>query len=172
MPRPLYPRYPLDRRLGGPKIRSGRRGEEKILDPIGTRTPTPRSSSPLNTMYNNIMLACTVSRHLYIVLDLNWGAGTGDWLEDRGVRVRVPVGSRIFSFPRRPYRLWGPSSFLPNGYLGLFHWGVKRPGREADHSSVTSAEVKKTWIYTSTPAYVFMAWCLINHRGSFTFLTY
>jgi hypothetical protein len=37
MPRPLYPRgkshrYPLDRRLGGPQSRSGRRGEEKILD--------------------------------------------------------------------------------------------------------------------------------------------
>jgi hypothetical protein len=26
--------------------RSGRRGEEKILDPTETRTPTPRSSSP------------------------------------------------------------------------------------------------------------------------------
>jgi hypothetical protein len=25
--------YPLDRRLGGPQSRSGRRGEEKILDP-------------------------------------------------------------------------------------------------------------------------------------------
>jgi hypothetical protein len=35
-PRPLYsrgksPRYPLDRKLGGPQSRSGRRGEEKIL---------------------------------------------------------------------------------------------------------------------------------------------
>jgi hypothetical protein len=39
-------------------------------------------------------------------------------------------------------------------YLSL---GVKRPGREADHSPPTSAEVKKTWIYTSTPPYVFMA---------------
>jgi hypothetical protein len=35
--------------------------------------------------------------------------------------------------------------------------GVKWPGREADHSSPTSAEVKKTWIYTSIPPYVFMA---------------
>jgi hypothetical protein len=34
------PRYPLDRRLSGPQSRSGRRGEEKILDPTGTRTPT------------------------------------------------------------------------------------------------------------------------------------
>jgi hypothetical protein len=29
--------------------------------------------------------------------------------------------------------------------------GVKRPGREADHSPPTSAEVKKMRIYTSTP---------------------
>jgi hypothetical protein len=35
--------------------------------------------------------------------------------------------------------------------------GVKRQGREADHSPPTSAEVKKMWIYTSTPPYVFMA---------------
>jgi hypothetical protein len=50
-PRPLYPqgnspRYPLDRRLDGPQSWSGRRGEDKILDPTGTRTPTPRSPNP------------------------------------------------------------------------------------------------------------------------------
>jgi hypothetical protein len=48
--RPLYfrgnsPRYPLDRRLGGPQHRSKRHGEENILDSTGTRTPTPRLSS-------------------------------------------------------------------------------------------------------------------------------
>jgi hypothetical protein len=47
---PFYPRgkkpwYPSDRRLSGPYSWSGRRGEEKIRDPTGTRTPTPRSSS-------------------------------------------------------------------------------------------------------------------------------
>jgi hypothetical protein len=35
--------------------------------------------------------------------------------------------------------------------------GVKRPGREADHSPPTSAELKKIWIYTATPTYVFVA---------------
>jgi hypothetical protein len=35
--------------------------------------------------------------------------------------------------------------------------GVKRPGREADYSNPTSGEVKKMWIYTSTPPYAFMA---------------
>jgi hypothetical protein len=36
----------LDRRLGRSQNRSGRRGEEKILDPTGTRTPTPQPFSP------------------------------------------------------------------------------------------------------------------------------
>jgi hypothetical protein len=35
--------------------------------------------------------------------------------------------------------------------------GVKRQGREADHSPATSAEVKKMRIYTSITLYVFMA---------------
>jgi hypothetical protein len=34
--------------------------------------------------------------------------------------------------------------------------GVKRPELETDHSPPTSAEVKKTWIYISTPPYAFM----------------
>jgi hypothetical protein len=50
-PQPLYARgnisgYPLDRKLGGPQNQSGRSGEEKILDPTGTRTPTSRPPSP------------------------------------------------------------------------------------------------------------------------------
>jgi hypothetical protein len=48
-----------------------------------------------------------------------------------------------------------PASY-PMGTGGHFPGG-KRPGREADHSPPTSAEVKKTWVYTSTLPYVFMA---------------
>jgi hypothetical protein len=29
--------------------------------------------------------------------------------------------------------------------------GVKRPGREADHSPSSSAELENAWSYTSTP---------------------
>jgi hypothetical protein len=35
--------------------------------------------------------------------------------------------------------------------------GALSPRREADHSPPTSADVKNTWIYTSTPPYAFMA---------------
>jgi hypothetical protein len=71
------------------------------------------------------------------------GIASGYGLEDRGVGVRVPVGPRIFSSPRRLDRFWGLPSLLSNGYPG-----VKLPG--CDHPSPTSVEVKKIWIYTST----------------------
>jgi hypothetical protein len=73
------------------------------------------------------------------------------------VGVRVPVRTRIFSSPPHPDRFWGPPNLLSNGYRGLFFRGVKQPGREAEHSPPASAEVKKMWIYTSTPPYSFMA---------------
>jgi hypothetical protein len=52
-----------------------------------------------------------------------------------------------------------PFQCVPGGALSL---AVKRQGREADHSPPASAEAKKMWIYTSTPPYAFMAWCLIS----------
>jgi hypothetical protein len=48
-----------------------------------------------------------------------------------------------------------PASY-PMGTVDSFPHGVKRQGREADHSPPSSAEVKKTWVYTSAPPYVFM----------------
>jgi hypothetical protein len=44
-------------------------------------------------------------------------------LDDGGVDVRFPVGSRIFSFPQRPDRLWGPPNLLSNAYRGFFPRG-------------------------------------------------
>jgi hypothetical protein len=41
--------------------------------------------------------------------------------------------------------------------------GVKRPGRETDHSPLSSAEVNNAWSYTSTlTQYAFMAWCSVK----------
>jgi hypothetical protein len=83
------------------------------------------------------------------------GIVTGYGLDDWGVRVQVSVESRISSKSSRPAlgSTQPPIQWVP-GALSL---GVKWPGREADHSPPTSAEVKKMWIYTSTPPYTFMA---------------
>jgi hypothetical protein len=52
------------------------------------------------------------------------GIAIGYGLDDWGVGVRVPVGSRIFSL-RRPDQLWGPPNHISTGYRGLFPRGVK-----------------------------------------------
>jgi hypothetical protein len=52
---------------------------------------------------------------------------TGYGLDDRGIGVQVPVGSRIFSSLRFPDRLWVPPNFLANGYQGFFP-GAKAAG--------------------------------------------
>jgi hypothetical protein len=45
---------------------------------------------------------------------------SGYGLDDRGVGVGVPVGSRIFSSPCRRDRPWGPPNLLLDGYWGSF----------------------------------------------------
>jgi hypothetical protein len=43
--------------------------------------------------------------------------------------------------------------------------------REYLHSPPTSAEISKLWIYTSTPPYAFMAYCLVSlAQGQFTWI--
>jgi hypothetical protein len=48
------------------------------------------------------------------------GIATGYGLDDQKIGVRFAVGSRIFTPPSRPDRLWGPLNLLSNGYRGLF----------------------------------------------------
>jgi hypothetical protein len=52
------------------------------------------------------------------------------------------TASRTALGPTQPPIQWVP---------GILSLGVKRPGREADHSPPSSAEVKNAWSYTSAP---------------------
>jgi hypothetical protein len=83
------------------------------------------------------------------------GRATDYGLDDRGVGVRVPIGSRIFSTSSRP--ALGPTQLPIQWVLGALSPGVKRPGREADQSPSPIAKIKEIWIYTSIPPYAFMA---------------
>jgi hypothetical protein len=91
-----------------------------------------------------------LKRHRICIL-LYW---CSDWPRAGRPRVRSSSPGRVknfhFSISSRPAL---GSTQRPIQWV----LGVKRPGREADHSPPTSAEVKKMWIYTSTPPYVFMA---------------
>jgi hypothetical protein len=72
---------------------------------------------------------------------LRWATG---WTI--GVVGSIPGGGwEFFSSPPCPKRLWGLPSHLSDGFRGDLSLGVKRPGREADHSPSSSAEVKE-WV--------------------------
>jgi hypothetical protein len=60
-----------------------------------------------------------------------------------------------------------PTQSLIQWVLEALSPGVKRLGREADHSPPSSAEVKNAWGFTSTPQFSFIACCLVNHRDNF-----
>jgi hypothetical protein len=82
-----------------------------------------------------------------------------DWLRAGRPRGRSSSPGRVKNFlfsmssrptlrPTQPPIQWVPATLSR---------GIKRQGHEADHSPPASAEVKKMWIYTSTPPYAFMA---------------
>jgi len=81
---------------------------------------------------------CTV----YITSVCSVGIALGYGLEDRGSRLRFPAGARNISLHHGVKTGSGshPASY-PMGIRGSFS-GVKRPGREADHSSPPIAEFK------------------------------
>jgi hypothetical protein len=67
-------------------------------------------------------------------------------------------GQGFFSSPPHPDRIWVPPTQLPIQWVPAESFpGVKRPGREADHSPPSSTEVNNACRYISTPPYVFMA---------------
>jgi hypothetical protein len=104
--------------------------KEKFLDLPGiealcrTHSPSLYQLSSLGSLkdqhrnYDIMMMIIIIIfiRKWHRVVDIETGYG----LEDRRVGIRVPVGSRIFSFPRHPDQLCGPPKLLSDGYLGLF----------------------------------------------------
>jgi hypothetical protein len=79
------------------------------------------------------LFVCLFCKYFHIVvpvsrsLDSAVGIATGYGLDDRGVGVRAPVGSRIFSSPRCPDRFLGPACYSV-GTGGSFPQ-IKRLGR-------------------------------------------
>jgi hypothetical protein len=91
----------------------------------------------------HIPMRATYPAHLSFLDLISVGIALGYRLDDRGSGVRFPAWAGNFSLHHRVQNGSGahPASH-PMGTRGSFA-GVKQPGREADHSPPSSAEVKK-----------------------------
>jgi hypothetical protein len=105
--------------------------------------------------------------------DSSVGIELGYGLDDRGSRVRFPAGAGNFSLHHRVQNGSGahPASY-PMG-TRCYSLGVKRPGREADHSPPPSTDVKE-WVdlylhFSNTPSW---RGAQDNFTFTFTFFTF
>jgi hypothetical protein len=106
----------------------------------------------------NTMLANLISRSIFTGVGITQSvlrrAGRPGFDSRQRNIIFFSPASRPTLGPNQPPIQWVPGALSP---------GVKRLGREADRSLPCSAEIKKGGsTYTYTPAYVFMAQCLIN----------
>jgi hypothetical protein len=98
---------------------------------------------------------------IYITLrsrDSAVGIATAYGLEDRSVGVLSPGGVKNFlsSTSSRP-------ALEPTQSPIQWGTGDKEAGSESNDSSPASAELKKIWMYISTPPYTFVVHYLMKH---------
>jgi hypothetical protein len=89
--------------------------------------------------------------YYYCSRDSSVGTALSYGLDDRGSRVRFPAGAGNFSLH---HRVQNGSGAHPTAYTMVtrgFYLGVKRPGREVDHTPPSSAEVECVELYLHCP---------------------
>jgi hypothetical protein len=149
--------YPLGRRIDGPQPQSGNRGEEKksYHCPCQEFIPDLSASSLFSVLtelprlpfancvkckilyFNHISM---VSESILVPYLMSYG------LDDRGSRVRFPAGAGNFSLHHcttASRTFLGPTQLPIQGVPRALPLGVKQPGREADYSPPSRAEVKE-----------------------------
>jgi hypothetical protein len=117
----------------------------------------PQTGPTLFLPYHIIYHSLTVLPFDAKSRDRSVGIATGYGVDDKGIGSSRPGGDKNFYFFMSPRSSLGPTQAPIQWVPGALSPEVKRPGREADHSTPTSTEVKKTWVYTSSPPYIFMA---------------
>jgi hypothetical protein len=96
---------------------------------------------------------------------MGWAIGVLGFDSQRGLGIFLfTTASRMALGPSQPPIQWVP------GALSL---GVKRPGREADHSPPSSAEIKERLeLYLHSPSTPSWRGAQLKHRNNFTFYLY
>jgi hypothetical protein len=78
-------------------------------------------------------------------------------------RVRVPVGSRMFTPLYRPDRYWGPPNLLSVEYMGLFPQGLSGRGvKLTAHVQLVARSRKRGYIHSLPHTSSWPSTCLIN----------
>jgi hypothetical protein len=122
-------------------------------------------SSMSHNLFQYFTILSTIFSFLFVLPNslksrVSSGSIVSDYgLDDRAIGVRSPAGVKDFSSSLLcPDQLWDPPSLLYNGYRGSFPGGKARPGRDADHSPPSSAEVvneKELYLSLQAPS-----WCV------------
>jgi hypothetical protein len=86
-----------------------------IAQAVSSRFPTAKTRVP--SQRDLLSMKWTVSAST-LVRGSAVGIAIGYGLDDRGVGVRVSIGSSIFTSPYRPGQLWDPHNLLSSGYRG------------------------------------------------------
>jgi hypothetical protein len=102
--------------------------------------------------------ACSETYEYFVVWqgkkspDSSVGIALGYGLDDRGSRARFLVGAGNFLFTTASRTALGPAQPPIQWVIGNLSLGVKRLGREADHSPPSSVEVKECMeLYLHSP---------------------
>jgi hypothetical protein len=108
-----------------------------------------QTSHRSSASYASMPILCALIVNLWCQLsyfrsrDSVVGIATGYELDVRGIGVRVPVGARFFLLATSSGPVLWPTQSPIQWVPGVPSPGLKRPGREADHSPPNSAEVKR-----------------------------
>jgi hypothetical protein len=92
---------------------------------------------------------CVASQRVFIVVVVAAAYFIIDSVRKLLDTPRQGLGIFLFTAASRP--ALGPTQAPIQWVQGALSLRVKRPGRDADHSLPSSAEVRNAWIYTSTP---------------------
>jgi hypothetical protein len=93
------------------------------------------------------------SQHISVGIATGYGEDGQGLIPERGKIFLFSIESSPALGPTQPTVQWVQWDISP---------GVKTPGREADHSSPSSAKVKNCEVIPPFPSHVFMVSCLIN----------
>jgi hypothetical protein len=110
----------------------------------------------------------------YMEVGSSVGIVLGYGLTNLGSRVRFPAEAGIFLFTTASRTSMGPTQPTIQWVSGALSLGLKRPEREADHLSPSSAKVKECvepYLHSpNTPSWLDAQ--LKKHRDNFTFYLY